>query len=663
MGKPVTAVGIAVLVLVMTVMFAVCAVGGWLSNGNPICTATDDQYVPRLVSDGTGGAIITWADWRAGSDDDIYAQRVDACGSVKWAVDGVAICTATKNQGPSDIISDGAGGAIIVWGDDRSGNPDIYAQRVDASGSVKWALDGIAVCTATNGQSSARLVSDGTGGVIITWEDYRSGSDDDIYAQRVDASGSVKWAVDGVAICTAAKDRFRPQIVSDGAGGAIITWEDYRSGEDIYAQRVDASGVVRWAVDGVAICTAMEYQNQPQLVSDGAGGAIITWSDFRTGTCSDPYARCRDIYAQRVDASGSVRWAVDGVAICTAVDDQHVPQLVSDGAGGAIIVWYDHRSGNDDIYVQRVDASGSVKWAVDGVAICTADYQQELPQIASDGGGGGVITWVDHRSGAPLYYSDVYAQRVSGSGAIEWNANGVAVSTAANHQAYPQLVSDGGEGAIITWQDRREGVYWDIYALRVAGGGMPTVIAFVSVSAGATRGEVTLLWQIAIDASALSFHVKRSEAPEGQYTDLDLAVVKDSQYSFSCIDGGVSSGRTYWYRIVLTSSSGEESYGPIEVHVDAVPTAYATYQSYPNPFNPVCTIRYEIPKPGRVSLQVYDIVGKPVRTLVDAWREPGVYSEVWDGRADDGRALPSGIYFYRLKAGDFVATRKMVLLH
>jgi hypothetical protein len=55
-------------------------------------------------------------------------------------------------------------------------------------------------------------------------------------------------------------------------------------------------------------------------------------------------------------------------------------------------------------------------------------------------------------------------------------------------------------------------------------------------------------------------------------------------------------------------------------------------------------------------------VGKPVCTLVDAWREPGVYSEIWDGRADDGRALPSGVYFYRLEAGDFVATRKMVLL-
>jgi hypothetical protein len=59
---------------------------------------------------------------------------------------------------------------------------------------------------------------------------------------------------------------------------------------------------------------------------------------------------------------------------------------------------------------------------------------------------------------------------------------------------------------------------------------------------------------------------------------------------------------------------------------------------------------------------VFDVSGTLVRTLADGWREPGVYSEVWDGRGGDGTALPSGVYFYRLEAADFVATRKMVLL-
>ena len=59
---------------------------------------------------------------------------------------------------------------------------------------------------------------------------------------------------------------------------------------------------------------------------------------------------------------------------------------------------------------------------------------------------------------------------------------------------------------------------------------------------------------------------------------------------------------------------------------------------------------------------MFDATGSAVRTLVDAHREPGSYSEHWDGRAEDGSELPSGVYFYRLEAGEFVATRKMVLL-
>jgi len=86
------------------------------------------------------------------------------------------------------------------------------------------------------------------------------------------------------------------------------------------------------------------------------------------------------------------------------------------------------------------------------------------------------------------------------------------------------------------------------------------------------------------------------------------------------------------------------------------------YQSYPNPFNPMCTIRYELPEAGKTSLQVFDLSGSVVRRLADGWREPGVYSEVWDGRSDDGGELPSGVYFYSLKAGEFVTAHKMVLL-
>lgn len=207
----------------------------------PICTETGDQLMRfyGTVSDGSGGAITTWEDVRGGTYD-IYAQRVDADGNALWTAGGVAISTASGHQRYPVIVSDGSGGAIIVWQDNRASTWDIYAQRVDASGTSQWTADGEAISPATHYQESPAAVSDGSGGVVILWLDNRNGNTD-IYAQRVDASGTVLWTSDA-PICTEPSNQGTMYIASDGAGGAIISWNDQRSGYNIYAQRVEANG-------------------------------------------------------------------------------------------------------------------------------------------------------------------------------------------------------------------------------------------------------------------------------------------------------------------------------------------------------------------------------------------------------------------------------------
>ncbi len=110
----------------------------WSNNPNintPISTAVSSQHYPTITSDGAGGAIITWHDYRSGTNTDIYAQRVNDSGIVQWTTDGVAISTAANSQVNPTIVSDGAGGAIITWQDNRNGtNTDIYAQNVDRYG-------------------------------------------------------------------------------------------------------------------------------------------------------------------------------------------------------------------------------------------------------------------------------------------------------------------------------------------------------------------------------------------------------------------------------------------------------------------------------------------------------------------------------------------------
>ena len=458
MSRVVKAVPLVVLCALIIAVPSVWA--NWLHDGVILCTASGDQYFPVIVSDGEGGAIVTWNDYR--SIGDIYAQRVHATGVLKWTANGVALCAATGAQVSPTITSDGAGGAIVTWVDDRGRSLAIYAQRVDASGAVKWMTDGVALCTAPGSKGWPQITSDGAGGAIVTWGDHnRSGAFEmDIYAQRVDASGAVQWMVDGVALCAGTGNHVFPTIVSDGAGGAIVTWVDTRSGNsDIYAQRVSAAGVVKWTANGVALCAATEDQEAPQITSDGANGAIVAWYDARSGN--------NDIYARRVDASGVVQWTANGVALCTATGDQSDPKTISDGEGGAIVTWNDGRGGSNDIYAQRVDASGAVQWTANGVALCTATGGQSSPTIVSDGAGGAVVTWEDYRSAN----TDIYAQRVNASGAVQWTANGVALCTVTGEQWRPTITSDGWSGAIVTWGDYRTGTSWKIYAQRVDASG------------------------------------------------------------------------------------------------------------------------------------------------------------------------------------------------
>jgi len=163
-----------------------------------------------------------------------------------WSVDGNVISNAVNLQGSARMVPDGAGGAIIVWSDVRNGNEDIYAQRVDAAGVVQWAPNGVPLCLAAFNQSFPAVVSDGAGGAIVTWQDFRSGLTYDLYARRVTAAGAVQWLGNGVVISTSSGNQTMPAMTEDGAGGAIIAWQDDRLGNsDILTQRVNGSGVVQ----------------------------------------------------------------------------------------------------------------------------------------------------------------------------------------------------------------------------------------------------------------------------------------------------------------------------------------------------------------------------------------------------------------------------------
>jgi hypothetical protein len=734
----------------------------WPAGGRALCTAPGAQTGVQLVSDGAGGAIAVWQDLRGGTNYDIYAQRVRASGVVDpaWPVDGRALCTAANGQNGPVAAPDGAGGAIVAWYDGRGATAnDIYAQHVLASGAndPAWPVDGAPVCVTTGTQSFPAIVSDGAGGAIVVWKDTRSGVSFDVYAQRVAPSGAPApgWPVDGRALCAAAGTQDAPQLVGDGAGGAIVAWRDSRAGTtDIYAHHVLGSGVVdpAWPADGRALCAAAGSQSGPRLVGDGAGGAIVAWEDQRSGLTND-------VYAHHVLASGQPDplWPVDGRALCTAPNSQDYPMPVSDGAGGAIVVWSDYRGGSAyDVYAQHVTASGAVDaaWPADGRALCAAPNTQYIAVAVEDGLGGAIATWGDGRSGVD---NDLYAQRVArfgvlgspepaiagvrdvpndqgGAVKLSWAASDLdlagdpAVSAYDVLRSVPPLAAAErlargaralalaaasgplAAGDLVAVPAASGTTYWEyldaVPALHYVAGysyvapttsdslpGSNPQTAFLVASRDANRtrywpsapasgysvdnlapaapapftgqyasGGATLHWDPNAEPDFSAYRLYRGNSASfvpGPATL--LAVLPDTGYADAA-------GRPYVYKLAAVDAHGNESAvatlvpaGALDAGGGAAPVTLSFAPPAPNPAAARAVLRFAVPRAGRVRLTVYDAAGRLVRELANGASEAGEYAEAWDLRDGAGRAAGAGLYFVRLESPDGTLVRRIAV--
>jgi len=194
------------------------------------------------------------------------------------------------------------------------------------------------------------------------------------------------------------------------------------------------------------VCVARGSQYGTALTTDGAGGVIVTWEDHRASGASR-------VYAQRVTSAGEPVWTPDGVPVCPGRAAQKVPAVAADGNGGALIVWQDGVGNARDLYLQHLSSAGTALAGAGecGTALVTMSGAQLNPVMAADGQGDAVLVWEDRREEA----AGLYALRLDAQGqaAAGWPAQGAPTSTAAGRQRWPVVVGDGSQGAIVAWCD------------------------------------------------------------------------------------------------------------------------------------------------------------------------------------------------------------------
>ena len=261
--------------------------------GFVISQATDSQCSPALAFDGAN-FLVVWQDSRGGGAD-IYGARVTPQGAVLDSA-GIVISHAANDQWSPAVGFDGAN-FLVVWQDDRSDISywDIYGARVTPQGTV---LDpaGLPISTTASQQWTPALAFDGAN-FLVVWQEAHSGSICDIYGARVTPQGTV-LDPSGFVISQAPYNQCYPALAFDGAN-SLVVWQDYRSGSnfDIYGARVTPAGAVLDTA-GIAVCTGTGHQAMPAIAFDGAN-SLVVWQDYRSGTDCD-------IYGARVMPGGTV---------------------------------------------------------------------------------------------------------------------------------------------------------------------------------------------------------------------------------------------------------------------------------------------------------------------------------------------------------------------
>ena len=432
------------------------------------CPQHNEQlYGARVTSDGNGSAFIVY---EATNGENMYVQKISADGKTVWGEKGVLLGNS-GSQAYSffsfNIIYDAAGGAIVVWPDSSQDKfqPISHLSRISAEGNLLWQHDF---------SYFNQLLSDGSGGAIICYDDPLSTNSDDkdLIIVKIDSNGNSPWDLQGVTVPRKGYQSNTLQITSDGSGGAIVVWEELESQpastpgnpkviNRLLAQRIDSKGRMPWGGSRLLYTTPEStYAESPQITSDGSGGAVIVWQQVYNGKIESgsPEAQMMDIFVQKVDATGNILWKTNGVPLeinKNAVNALPLePLTVSDNSGGAIIIWRDSRdttANSASVYTQKVDAVGNLKWQEGGTKVSMTSINPH-PLIVSSDSGGAIIVYSFQKD-----WGTLNAQKLDSNGQTLWLENGVSVIK--NGFAGNSFVSDGQGGAIAAWGVNSSGAY------------------------------------------------------------------------------------------------------------------------------------------------------------------------------------------------------------
>ncbi|MCW8810914.1 MAG: T9SS type A sorting domain-containing protein [Ignavibacteriaceae bacterium] len=487
--------------------------------------------------------------------------------------------------------------------------------------------------------------------------------------QKLDAAGNKLYGNDPMYISSGTNEQYTYPIPIPGVNGSYIIGFEGTTGSfpgltvHLYAQKYSSAGTPQWGSSPVTVCDAggFPFYELTNIIPDGNFGVVFVWYDDRD------FNNNYSTFVQRVDSSGSVLFTANGVEASSLASNQHLNcDVVIDPSTYEIYAFWieqDNLQSMAGISGQKFSITGTKLWGNNGMTFKAMDSNTDLHMSALFEGGNEYVYYLEYIGATQNNLAKAFS--VDGNGNFNWTGNIVTFSSVVSSKS--RLVSDvySNGASVLAWSDGRQdngGIYaQDIQVDGSFGGIVP--VELLSFTAGLNSGIVTLNWVTATETNNKGFEVERLQNYKItglQYWEIIGFIpgygTTTETHSYSFEDNNLKQGN-YQYRLKQIDFDGSFKYSDIVKVEISAPVEFSLEQNFPNPFNPSTSIQYAISGKQFVSLKIYDLLGSEITTLVNEEKPIGKYEVEFNATG-----LPSGIYFYKLQAGDFIQTKKMILM-
>lgn len=432
---------ISIIILFSSILMSINFDSG---DGAPIRQGVHIEWYRTLASGNEGESIFVWSDTRFGMRN-IFAHKINQNGELLWGDNGATITNLPGRQEDPVSITDGSGGAFIAWVDYRfDAQGDIFIQHISSEGVILMDPNGAALADVPGKQITINMCTDSLGGVFVTWQDKRSGIDDDIYGTHVSSDYTIGAPGTGYPIVVQGGSQNSKTIEYAGNNEAFIAWTDFREGANanIYGQRFGIDMVMQFEENGFQIAGTEEQELKPRATFVNNDTSFLCWK------VGDEDSK---VLYQFINSDGVLFETAKEISSSESI--QTAPRVKRSTLGEIFVNWKDLRDDpiDGDQYFQKVNIDGDTEWN-DGVRVDPSNLPDFSARFAPDDNGGVNVVW--ERGSFPEI--DIMYQNITSDGTAIHNEP-ISINQELGYQYSPAIMGNNSSGLFIIYGDQGNG--------------------------------------------------------------------------------------------------------------------------------------------------------------------------------------------------------------